>query len=125
TRVSPTADASSRMFSAEVTIPNADGALKPGMIAAVEVDHGRVAVAPATMLVPLNAIVRPPGKARSYAVYVIDKQGAQDVARLRTVELGDIGGNQIQVKQGLAGGEQVIVRGATLAVDALPVRIIP
>lgn len=125
TRVSPVADASSRMFTAEVTIPNADGVLKPGMIAAVEVNHGAALPNSPTLMIPLNAVVRPPGSNAGYAVYVVEQDGEQDVARLRTVELGDIGGNQIQVKHGLAGGERVIVRGATLAVDAQPVRIIP
>lgn len=125
TRVSPVADASSRMFTAEVTIPNVDGVLKPGMIAALEVAPGAVAAAPSAMMIPLNAVVRPPGSTAGYAVYVVEQRGATAIARLKSVELGDIGGNQIQVKRGLAGGERVIVRGATLAVDAQPVRIIP
>lgn len=124
TRVSPSADATSRMFQAEVTIPNGDGKLKPGMIAALEVDHGKAAPVVA-MLVPLNAVIRPPGKDSGYAVYVVEKSGEQSVARLRPVELGDISGNLIQVTRGLSGGEGVIVRGATMAVDAAPVRVIP
>jgi RND family efflux transporter MFP subunit len=124
TRVSPSADASSRMFQAEVTISNPDGKLKPGMIAALEVEHGKAA-APAAMLVPLNAVIRPPGKDSGFAVFVVEKEGERSVARLREVELGDISGNLIQVTRGLIGGEGVIVRGATLAVDAGPVRVIP
>ncbi len=124
TRVSPSADASSRMFQAEVTIPNPDGKLKPGMIAALEVEHGKGAPV-ARMLVPLNAVVRPPGKDSGFAVYVVEQNGDQSVAKLRTVELGDISGNLIQVTKGLNGGEGVIVRGATLAVNDAPVRVIP
>jgi multidrug efflux system membrane fusion protein len=125
TRVSPSADASSRMFQAEVTIPNADGRLKPGMIAALEVDHGKAGVPAARILVPLNAVVRLPGKDSGFAVYVVEQNGGQSVARLRPVELGDISGNLIQVTGGLQGGEGVIVRGATLAVDNGAVRVIP
>lgn len=124
TRVSPSADASSRMFQAEVTIPNGDGKLKPGMIAALEVEHAKGAPL-AAMLVPLNAVVRPPGKDSGYAVYVVETNGEQSMARLRPVELGDISGNMIQVTGGLNGGEGVIVRGATLAVDGAGVRVIP
>jgi hypothetical protein len=36
-----------------------------------------------------------------------------------------VSGNLIQVREGLEGGERVIVRGATLAVDSQDVRIIP
>lgn len=124
TRVSPSADASSRMFQAEVTIPNPEGLLKPGMIAALEVERGRAPVA-STLLVPLHAVVRPPGQATGYAVFVVETAADRDQARLRQVELGDISGSMIQVTRGLDGGERVIVRGATLVVDSQAVRIIP
>lgn len=125
TRVAPTADPSSRMFEAEVTIPNGDGRLRPGMIAALEVDHGKSAIPASQMLVPLNAVVCPPGRDSGFAVYVVDDGKDGGVARLRLVELGDISGNLIQVRGGLNGGESVIVRGATLAVDGGTVRVVP
>jgi multidrug efflux system membrane fusion protein len=125
TRVAPSADPSSRVFEVEVTIPNQDGALKSGMIAALEVDHGPVAAPSRGRLVPLNAVVRPPGEADGYAVYVVEGSAGRQRARLRRVELGDVSGNLIRVTAGLQGGERVIVRGATLAVDSQPVRVIP
>jgi multidrug efflux system membrane fusion protein len=127
TRVAPSADPSSRVFEVEVTIPNQDGALKSGMIGALEVDHGGGAAAPPAggRLIPLNAVVRPPGRADGYAVYVVEGPAGRQRARLRRVELGDVSGNMIRVTSGLSGGERVIVRGATLAVDSQPVRIIP
>lgn len=125
TRISPVADPASRMFEAEVTIPNGDGRLKPGMIAALEVDHGAPAAPAARILVPLNAVVRPPGSDTGFAVYVVEQKDSQSVARLTLVDLGDISGNEIQVRRGLGGGEGVIVRGATLAVDGAPVRVVP
>lgn len=121
TRVAPAADPATRLFEAEITIPNADGRLKPGMIAALELETPRAAGAPA-LRVPLHAVVRPAGSASGFAVFVVDSAGR---ASRRPVELGDIHGSQVTVTGGLAGGEQVIVRGATLAVDAQPVRIIP
>jgi len=124
TRVAPSADPTSRMFEAEVTIPNDDGRLKPGMIAALELEKGATAQVPA-MVVPLHAVVRPPGSTDGFAVFVVDSAGGREVARLRSVELGDLSGNMIQVTHGLTGGERVIVRGATLAVDSQAVRIIP
>ena len=127
TRVAPSADPSSRVFEVEVTLPNGDGALKSGMIGALEVDHGGGAAAPPSggRLIPLNAVVRPPGQADGYAVYVVDGAPGKQRARLRPVELGDVSGNMIRVTSGLQGGERVIVRGATLAVDSQAVRIIP
>lgn len=125
TRISSTADAASRMFEAEVTIPNPDGQLKSGMIAALQVEHAERAPVRQALLIPLNAVVRPPGAAEGFAVFVVERHDSQDVARLRRVELGDLTGNLIQVASGLQGGERVIVRGATLAVDSQAVRIIP
>ncbi len=125
TRVAPSADPSSRVFEVEVTIPNQDGALKSGMIAALEVDHRGAAPTSRGRLVPLNAVVRPPGQAQGYAVFVVEGPPGKQQARLRRVELGDVSGNLIQVTSGLQGGERVIVRGATLAADSQAVRIIP
>lgn len=125
TRVAPSADAASHVFEVEVTIPNADGRLKPGMIAALEVAGAPASATTAMTLVPLNAVVRPPGDASGYAVFVVDSHSGQETARLRRVQLGDVSGNLIRVTAGLEGGERVIVRGATLAVDSQDVRIIP
>jgi RND family efflux transporter MFP subunit len=123
TRVSPAADPGSRVFEAEVTIPNPDGRLRPGMIAAIEIAAADAAAA--VMVVPLNAIVRPPGESSGYAVYVIEGDGEVGMARLRRVELGDVTGNMIGITAGLAGGDRVILRGATLVSDSQAVRIIP
>jgi RND family efflux transporter MFP subunit len=127
TRVAPAADATSRMFEAEVTIPNPDGRLKAGMIAALQLEKGAAEAGAATpaLMVPLHAVVRPPGEATGFAVFVVESRDGRDRARLRRVELGDLSGNLIRVTAGLEGGERVIVRGATLAVDSQPVRIIP
>ena len=125
TRVAPSADPASRVFEVEVTIPNPDGRLKPGMIAALQVAGGTVAQAAAGTLVPLNAVIRPPGDPNGYAVFVVDDLQGKPAARLRRVELGDVSGNFIRVTSGLSGGERVIIRGATLAVDSQAIHIIP
>ena len=125
TRVAPSADATSRVFEVEVTIPNPDGRLKAGMIGALEIAPEAGRPEPSARLVPLNAVVRPPGDASGYAVFVVEALGKRHVARLRRVELGEVSGNLIRVTSGLDGGERVIVRGATLAVDSQDVRIIP
>jgi RND family efflux transporter MFP subunit len=125
TRVAPSADPSSRVFEVEVTIPNVEGRLKSGMIASLQVAAAASAQAPAGAFVPLNAIVRPPGEAAGYAVFVVESRDRRDFARLRRVQLGEIRGDLIQVAEGLRGGERVIVRGATLAVDSQEVRVFP
>jgi multidrug efflux system membrane fusion protein len=123
TRISPAADPNSRVFEVEAALPNPDGSLKVGMLATLRV----VEATPATSLfIPLAAVIRPVRDTAGYAVYVVrDSAGRAPVAALRRIRLGDVSGNQIAVREGLARGEQVIVRGATIVADGQPVRIIP
>jgi RND family efflux transporter MFP subunit len=118
TKVSPTADPRSRLFEVELTLPNADGALKPGMVATVDVSTGGDAAPPAQLTLPLSAIVRAPGGAHdAYAVFVVEQGTGGAVARLRAVTLGALVGNAVAVTSGLTGTEQVVVRGAALLTD--------
>jgi len=55
TGVSPTADPGSLVFDIEVTVPNADGRLKPGMVGILEIASGDGVSA---VTVPLSGIVR-------------------------------------------------------------------
>jgi RND family efflux transporter MFP subunit len=123
TRIAPSADATSRVFEVECTIPNRDGRIRSGMIASLELGEGGAPSAGAR--VPLNAIVRPPGDPTGYAVFVVEEADGKTIARSRRVELGDVAGNEIGITSGLAPGERVIMVGATLVVDSQEVTIIP
>lgn len=91
TRIAPSADPKSRVFEAEILIPNADGRLKIGMVVALSLGDGEAPASPTspaspaspkdapapagkldTPLVPLSAIVRPAPGASSFAVFVVD-----------------------------------------------------
>src|SRR5262245_31252642 len=123
TSVSPAADEKSRIFETEVTIPNPKGVLKSGMIASVVLGG---ATAPEKLAaVPLSAIVRAKDGSENYAVFVIENQGTQAIARLRSITLGDALGNMIVVKDGLNVGDSVITVGATLVRDGSAVQIVP
>jgi len=126
-RISPIADPKSRVFAVELTVPNPDGSLKPGMIAALQVGEEARAGADAQAIpsVRLSAIVRPPGETEGYAVYVVAEEDGRPVARVRSVALGEALGNSIVVTSGLKVGERVIVTGATLVTEGEPVRIVP
>ncbi|HZS35296.1 MAG TPA: efflux RND transporter periplasmic adaptor subunit [Polyangia bacterium] len=123
TRIAPIADPKSRVFEVEITIANPEGELKPGMIAALKLNE-KGAAAPVAVL-PLNAVVRSPGHAGRFAVYVVDQKSGAPIARLREVELGEFLGNQIPIRAGLADGDRVIVQGATLVSDGEAVQVIP
>lgn len=121
TRISPSADPSSRVFDVEAALPNPDGRMKVGMLATLRLGHGGKNEA---LLIPLAAVVRPPGDTAGYAVYIVHEASAP-VARLRRVALGDVTGNLIAVREGLSPGDRVILRGATIVADSQAIRIIP
>jgi membrane fusion protein, multidrug efflux system len=121
TSLAPAADPGSLVFDVEITIPNADGRLKPGMVASVAIqDEER---SPEVVL-PLAAIVRSPTQPDGYAVFVVEPREGTTHARLREVTLGRMVSNGVAVTAGLGGGEQVIVTGARMVADGEVVEIL-
>ena len=123
-RISPAADQNSRVFDVEVTIPNSQGLLKPGMIASLAVTQGdglRVEVP----VVPLTAIIRSKADARAFAVMVIEQKVGKHFARFRTVTLGESFGNAVAITNGLQPGELVITTGATQVAEGEEVMVMP
>ncbi len=123
-RIAPTADAKSRVFEVEVTLPNSDDRLKSGMVAALSLAAAGDTTTQDEPLVPLAAIVRSPLKQgeNAFAVFVVDDK---HIAHAKEVELGEYLGRVIPVTSGLAGGEQIVVQGAGLLSDGEAVEIIP
>ena len=123
TAISPSADASSRVFAVEVTIPNPQNRLKSGMVASLQV----AATTPTTQVtvVPLTAIVRSKEDANSYAVFVVEEQGGKQIARQRNITLGETVGNTVAVTGGLKVGDRVITTGALMVADGEAVQVVP
>jgi multidrug efflux system membrane fusion protein len=129
-RISPAADPRSLVFEAEVLLPNEDGRLKPGSVAALSVEGadtpaGAGDAREGPPLVPLSAIVRAPGSAKGFAVFVVDEVAGQPTAHLREIELGEYLGRVIPVKKGLGAGERIVVLGAGLLSNNEAVELIP
>jgi RND family efflux transporter MFP subunit len=122
TAIAPSPDPATRVYAVEITIPNQQRRIEIGFIASLQLADtpGHAVVA-----VPLASIVQPPPGHGEYAVYVVDGAAGHEVAHLRPVTLGDALGNEIAVTSGLAVGEQVVLRGATLVIDGEPVRVLP
>ena len=121
-RVSPSADQTSRVFEVEVTIQNPRGLLKPGMIASIQArEEAARTEAP---VVPLTAIVRPKEMPDTYAVYVVEERGGRHYARLRRVSLGEAFGNAVVLTNGVEAGELVVTTGATLVADGEAIQVI-
>ncbi|HEX4347948.1 MAG TPA: efflux RND transporter periplasmic adaptor subunit [Vicinamibacterales bacterium] len=122
TSIAPAPDPASRVYQIEVTLPNAQRDISVGFIASLQ-----LADAPGHTVatVPLDAIVKPPAGQASYAVFIVEGAGDHQVARMKPVTLGDVLGNAIVVTGGVAAGQPVIVRGATLVLDGETVRVLP
>ncbi|MCP3960371.1 MAG: efflux RND transporter periplasmic adaptor subunit [bacterium] len=94
-------DASARTLDVEVEIPNADGRLRPGMYARLEMPRRTLEQA---VLVPLSAVVE---LEDAKVVYVVEDERAVQ----RAVELGTVLDDEVVVAKGLSAGERLIVEG--------------
>jgi len=126
TRISPSADPSSRVFEVEAAIPNPDGRMKVGMLATLRLGDSTPGRA---LFVPLAAVIRPVGDTTGYAVYAVKDSGLDSgkisTAHIKRVTLGEVNGNLVAVREGLEPGDRVIVRGATIVSDGQAVSVIP
>lgn len=123
-KVAAVADPNARVFDIEATIPNSDGRLRVGMIAALHLPAA--AQAKSVLVVPTRAIVRPPDDPKGYAVYVADKDAdGKMVATLKKVEIGPVVGDQVSVESGLDAGAQVIIRGADIVSNGASINVVP
>jgi membrane fusion protein (multidrug efflux system) len=125
TTINPEVDVATRNVRVRATVANADGRLRPGMYANVEVVS---AERRAVLLVPATAVLFAP---YGDSVYVLEEakpeEGAKGapaaaagaappgprlVARQRFVRLGERRGDLVAVASGLAAGETVVSSGA-------------
>ena len=121
-RIASAADPVTRNFDVELAIPNREHLLKVGMIGSLQLASREVETQQASLTVPISAIVQSPdGK---YGVFLLSKSGGGDVARLRTVEIGEVSGSEITVRSGLASGDRIITTGANLIKDGQRVEVL-
>lgn len=102
-RIYPTIDASSHTVNVEVKVRNLDKALRPGMYAKAKVSFG----INNSVVVPDRAVTKQQGSGQRI-VFVIDRDG---VAQQRFVTLGRHFDSQYEILDGIAEGEQVVVKG--------------
>ena len=110
TTINPEVDVATRNVRVRATFENGDGRLRPGMFANVEVvssEQRRAVVVPATAV-----IFAPYGD----SVFVLEPQGEgtarTEVARQRSVRLGERRGDLVEVLTGLSAGDTVVSAGA-------------
>jgi RND family efflux transporter MFP subunit len=119
TSIAAAADSSTRLFQVQVTIPNAQGILRPGMIANLALANPAASVE-ALPVIPVGAVVRAKENGGGFAVVLIDGK----LARRQPVELCGNFGDRVAIR-GLKPGDRVIRSGAALISDGEVVEVIP
>jgi membrane fusion protein, multidrug efflux system len=93
-----------RSFNTEAKLPS-DPVLKPNQLATMRIQDYQ---SKATIAVPVN-VVQTDEKGKY--VYVMEKSGDKMIAKKKPVDVGESYGGQIEIKNGLTGGEQIITEG--------------
>jgi RND family efflux transporter MFP subunit len=103
----------SGVFAVEVQVENPDG-LRSGEVAEVVVSGGGAdaSAGPVSYVVPSISLID--ARADQGLVYVVDDKG---IARRRAVETGGVSDQGVTILKGLAAGDTVITRGASMVRD--------
>jgi RND family efflux transporter MFP subunit len=115
-RLYPTIDAATHTFKVEVTVANADRVLRPGMYARVTVNFGDVR----HVVVPDQAVVRMEGTGQRF-VYALQ---ADSTVTFKPVSLGRHLDNTYEILDGIADGEQIVVKGQSALKDGIKVNVL-
>jgi RND family efflux transporter MFP subunit len=119
--IAAAADPSTRLYRVEVAIPNVKQQLKAGMMGKVSVPGTQSA----TLLpaVAATALLRSPSDPNAASVFVVDGGSAKNLARLRSIHLGQFAGSRVTVLAGLKKGEAVVTGGKQNLVDGALIRV--
>lgn len=111
----PALDAATRTFRVEVSVPNNERLLHPGMFARTIFNMGQKE----GVMVPDVAVQKQLGSAERY-LYVI---GADGVADRRRVEVGRQVGDRVDILSGVEAGEQVAVTALSRLYDGAKTQV--
>ncbi len=114
TFVSAAASKESNTFPMELRMRNAEGLLKPGMIARVALDRGANENA---FALPLTAIIPTMGE---YVVFLVENK----IAVRHIVKVESIEGTRAVISSGLATGDEVIIEGNRGLSDGMPICVV-
>jgi RND family efflux transporter MFP subunit len=114
TFISPRVDTDSQTLLVKTLVPNSGSRFRNAQQV-----HARVVWSerPAPMI-PVTAVSRLSGK---LFAFVAEGEGQQSVARQRTLDVGDLVGNDYVVLGGIKPGDKVIVTNVQMLVDGMPV----
>jgi RND family efflux transporter MFP subunit len=105
--VSPALEANQRALTIEASVPNPDGALKPGLFATARIEQPQKTPA---VLVPAGAVQTSAGTSR---VYVVNGDHVEE----RIVTVGQTVDALVEITNGLKAGERVATKNVTSLAD--------
>ncbi len=112
--ISPTVDAASKTFGVEITLPNANNKILPGMFARVTLNLGRAN----HVVVPDRAVIKQPGSG-NYYVYVY----ANGRVSYNQVQLGQRLDDSYELLSGVEPGADVVVTGQAKLANGMVVTL--
>ncbi|MCA1950003.1 MAG: efflux RND transporter periplasmic adaptor subunit [Treponema sp.] len=119
--LSPTVDPVSRTMEVRISLQNENALLKPGMFAKIKIVTEEKS---GIVKIPAAAIVRRYGEQYVFTVETDPKDPAFTVAKKQTVLPGILIDDQVEIRQGLDAGAQVVLRGQSLLEDGVRVRVV-
>lgn len=116
TRIYPTIDSSTRTFRAEVSLPNDDERIRPGMFARVTLPYG----AAERVVCPDRAVNKLMGSGDRY-VWIYNDEDA--TVRYSKIEIGRRIDNEFEILSGLEAGDRVVVMGQNALTNGARVEV--
>ena len=114
TMISPTINEQNRTFGIEITLPNPDNRVLPGMFGRVTLNLGTAK----HVVVPDKAVIKQPGSGNQY-VYVY----SDGKVSYKQVELGQRIDDTYEIISGLKDGDQVVISGQSKLANGKEVRL--
>ncbi|MDE7381103.1 MAG: efflux RND transporter periplasmic adaptor subunit [Muribaculaceae bacterium] len=102
TMIAPTVNAQSRTFGVEITMPNSDSRVLPGMFGRVTLNLGQSE----HVVVPDKAVIKMPGAGAHYVYTYADGK-----VKYNKVELGQRLGDSYEILSGIENGASVVISG--------------
>ncbi len=109
---------SNRTFPVEFSLPNPGRAIKPEMVANIEIVRS---VSEQAVVVPQDALIRVED---GYQVYVVSEEDGMPIARTRRVSTGASQRNQVVITEGLDIGDRLVVVGQRQVAEGDRVRVV-
>lgn len=115
-KIMPTVDPNTRTFGVEITLPNPENRVLPGMFGRVSLTLGEAN----HIVVPDRAVVKQQGSG-NYYIYVYDPSSS--TVDYRKVELGQRLGSNYEVISGIEPGSQVVISGQNALANGKKVQL--